>query len=300
MKINLNHLYQFYMTAKEGSIKKSSKVLHITEPTISKQIKDLEEFLDIQLFDRVNNQLKLTEQGRDIMEKSDKVFTAVEELEASIGKSRSGLQNRIKIGAVPLYYPYLMNIFNMNFHEDFAAEASFYSGDEDKISEQLQEKKIDIAVADFPLSISDFYSIKVLDLNLVCVGSRVYEHKKKEDINSILETTPLIEYSGKSKTQEDLAKFCSHHKINPKTRIVVECFESAKTAAIQDRGVAIVPEFSIVNELKSGLLHKLDHFDFVPSSVWMFVLESRTNEPLIKAAIEHASKLEQILIPSIA
>ena len=46
-KINLNKLYYFYIVAKEGSVKSASEKLHLTQPTISSQIKELEEDLSL-------------------------------------------------------------------------------------------------------------------------------------------------------------------------------------------------------------------------------------------------------------
>ena len=59
--LNYHHLFYFWITAKEGSIKSASKKVGIGQPAISTQIRTLEEYLEQNLFERKNRALVLTE-----------------------------------------------------------------------------------------------------------------------------------------------------------------------------------------------------------------------------------------------
>ncbi len=72
--LNYNHLYYFWVSAREGSIVKSSSKLFVSQPTISAQIKSLEESLKEKLFNRVGRRLELTEAGHIALRYADEIF----------------------------------------------------------------------------------------------------------------------------------------------------------------------------------------------------------------------------------
>ena len=79
-KINFNHLYYFLMIAKEGSIVRASKKLHMTQPALSHQLRLLEEDLGKKLFDRVGRRLEINKNGELVREYATKIFRHSEEM----------------------------------------------------------------------------------------------------------------------------------------------------------------------------------------------------------------------------
>ena len=75
-----HHLFYFWITANEGSIKKASKKLRIGQPTISTKIKNLEESLEQKLFHRKNRTLVLTEAGKAVLECASQIIALGDEL----------------------------------------------------------------------------------------------------------------------------------------------------------------------------------------------------------------------------
>ena len=73
-RLNFNHLFYFYIIAKEGSIKSASEKLFVSQPTISDQLKLLESYLGCQLFLRQNRGLTLTQEGELALEYAEKIF----------------------------------------------------------------------------------------------------------------------------------------------------------------------------------------------------------------------------------
>ena len=62
-RLNFNHFYYFYIVAREGSIKSAAEKLFVSQPTISDQLKLLEEYFECKLFERKHRQLSLTKEG---------------------------------------------------------------------------------------------------------------------------------------------------------------------------------------------------------------------------------------------
>lgn len=82
--LNYHHLLYFWKVAKTGSIAKASAELKLTQPTVSEQIRLLENSLDRKLFDRVGRSLALTETGKNVYGYAEKIFALGGELTNSL------------------------------------------------------------------------------------------------------------------------------------------------------------------------------------------------------------------------
>ena len=78
--LNYHHLLYFWTVAREGSIARASKTLRLSPPTISAQIKSLEESLGQELFQRKGRGLVLTPAGRQVLDYADEIFSLGREL----------------------------------------------------------------------------------------------------------------------------------------------------------------------------------------------------------------------------
>ena len=78
--INYNHLYYFWIVAKEGGVTAASRKLHLSPSTISSQISTLEDLAGHKLFKRVSRQMLLTEMGRKTFQTANEIFVELQQL----------------------------------------------------------------------------------------------------------------------------------------------------------------------------------------------------------------------------
>ena len=78
--LNYHHLLYFYTVAREGSVTKAASVLRLAQPTLSGQIRKLEDSLDEKLFVRDGRNLALTETGRLVFRYAEEIFSTGEEM----------------------------------------------------------------------------------------------------------------------------------------------------------------------------------------------------------------------------
>lgn len=98
--LNYNQLYYFFIVANLGSIKEACKELHLTQPSISAGIKNLETNLGVQLFNRGYRKLTLNSNGMLIYSKAEKIFSLGEELLNDIATVKS-LDARTRTQFIP-------------------------------------------------------------------------------------------------------------------------------------------------------------------------------------------------------
>jgi LysR family transcriptional activator of nhaA len=98
--LNYNHLYYFWVVAREGGVVRASEELLVSQPTISNQLKELESALGHKLFDRVGRGLRLTEAGRVAFNYANEIFSLGQEMLNAMEHHAGGPALRLAVGVL--------------------------------------------------------------------------------------------------------------------------------------------------------------------------------------------------------
>lgn len=96
--LNYHHLYYFWTVARAGTIARASEELHLAQPTISSQIKMLEDSLGQKLFERQGRRLVLTDVGRTVLRYAEDIFRMGRELQHAVKGHPTGQKMRLEVG----------------------------------------------------------------------------------------------------------------------------------------------------------------------------------------------------------
>jgi LysR family transcriptional activator of nhaA len=96
--LNYNHLYYFWVVAREGGVVRASEELMVTQPTISSQLRDLESALGHRLFDRLGRGLQLTEAGRIAFNYANEMFSLGQEMANALEHQPAGRPLKLSVG----------------------------------------------------------------------------------------------------------------------------------------------------------------------------------------------------------
>lgn len=150
--LNYHHLFYFWTVAKEGSLAGAAKVLRVSQPTLSTQIRALETQLDVALFDRSGRRLRLTEVGRVAFRYADEIFSLGREFLDVVHERPVGRPVRLAVGlvfTVPKLVAYrllepalaLPGGVELEVHEDRQPE----------LLARLASHELDLVISDAPL-----------------------------------------------------------------------------------------------------------------------------------------------------
>ncbi len=152
----------FLTVAREGNITKAADVLHVTQPTLSRQLKDLEQELGKKLFIRSSHSIILTDEGMLLRNRAEEIVNMVDKLEAEFSSMEETIGGDIYIGGgeteamkhiarvakdVQVRYP------NIRYH--------LYSGNEEDITERLDKGLLDFGILIQPADISKYNYLNI-------------------------------------------------------------------------------------------------------------------------------------------
>jgi LysR family transcriptional activator of nhaA len=96
--LNYHHLLYFYTVAKEGGVARAAEVLHLTQPTVSAQVRQLERSLGERLFEKRGRRLALTDAGRVAFHYAEEIFALGREFQGVLGGLPTGRPARLAVG----------------------------------------------------------------------------------------------------------------------------------------------------------------------------------------------------------
>ena len=151
--LNYHHLRYFWTVARKGGVRKAAEELHVSQPSISAQLRLLEQSLGQKLFRRSGRNLVLTETGQLVLNYADEIFSAGRELMNAV-KQRPGKHPvRVNIGLTDAF-PKLIafQILRAAFRSEAAVHMICREGEIGPLVSHLQAHRLDIVLADEPAS----------------------------------------------------------------------------------------------------------------------------------------------------
>ena len=145
LKLDFRRMRYFVAVAEELSFSRAAQLLHIAQPPLSAQIKQLEDDLRVQLFERTRRGVRLTAAGQVLLVEARRIFIQLEQTARIVERVGSGEVGRLNLGFVPSasneVLPPLLHHFRSNFPD---VELFLEEMTPDEIVKRLQNTQIDV------------------------------------------------------------------------------------------------------------------------------------------------------------
>ena len=141
-------IMEYYLAViREGNISAAAEALHVSQPALSRQIKDLEKELGVTLFERGSRRIKLTEEGMILRRRAEEMVRLMQMTESEISRAQKKLSGEIHIGAgESLAFHVLSRIAGAIHGEYPEVRFTVTSGDTEDLMEQLENGLVDVAL----------------------------------------------------------------------------------------------------------------------------------------------------------
>lgn len=155
-------LRYFLAIAREGSITNAANFLHVTQPTLSRQIHDLEEELGQKLFVRGSHSMALTPEGMILRKRADEIVSMVDKTEAEFNSMENSVGGDIYIGGGETEAMKLIARVAKDLRESYPdIRYHLYSGNSEDVTERLDKGLLDFGILIQPANITKYDYINI-------------------------------------------------------------------------------------------------------------------------------------------
>lgn len=254
-RLNFHHLHYFWAVAKEGNLTRAAQSLHVSQSSLSTQIRALEEQLGHPLFIRSGRSLQLTEAGRMALDYADTIFALGSELQTTLQGNQQASQ-ALRIGAVAT----LSRNFQENLLRPFLGREdlriTLESGSLDELLERLALHKLDVVLTNKAVSADAqrTWQCRLLDRQTLCLVGPPRQAGQDFELSRDLDRARLIVPGRSSDIRSQFEVYCNSHGFAPVICAEVDDMAMLRLLARDSGDLALLPAVVVQDELQSGSL----------------------------------------------
>lgn len=269
LRVSLRQLQIFETVARHLSYTRAADELHLTQPAVFAQVKQLEESLGTPLLERLGRQLFLTEAGRDVLATSRETVEAIERLEMRLADRQGLKRGRLRIAIVTTakyLIPRLLGEFCTRYP---GIEAALTVTNREKLLERLVENADDLVVLGMPPVHIDVVAIPIADNPLVVVARADHALVGAQEVSlTRIAQEPFILREPGSGTRLTIERHFASHHLAPRVRMELGSNEAIKQAIAGGLGISVLSSHCLALESDQGPLHTLDVASFPLMRQW--------------------------------
>jgi LysR family transcriptional activator of nhaA len=262
---NYNHLYYFYVTAKAGGVTSASNHLRISQPSLSSQLKVLEQSLDMKLFQKAGRSIELTHSGAEVFGFCRQMFEYSEKMTEMISKKHPSATRKLTIGVSEQidrnFVADVVANFLKKYEIDKRPKVSVVSVSQGQLIDKLRFKEFDAVLSDTTLTDSSFHDLMKQEVPVVLTCSNQLAIKADSDtfnssevVRSISNNNAIqwILPSPKFKFRTDIDKFLESHGVKTKIAFESDFMSSLVHATSDEIGMGFFPIIFVNQSLKEN------------------------------------------------
>ncbi len=290
--VTLRQLRVFEAVARRLSFSRAAEELHLTQPAVSMQIKQLEEAAGLPLFERIGKKVYLTEAGGELARRARLVAQQLREADEALAALRGVRGGRLNIAVVSTakyVAPSLIALFRQRHP---AVKLKLGVHNRQMVLRQLQENEVDLAIMGLPPQELPAVAQAFAKHPHIIVAAPVHPLAKKRRIRpaQLADEEFLIRESG-SGTRGAMERFFAAHGVTVKGMLEMSSNETIKQATMASMGIAFLSAHTVGLELSIGRLVKLDVVGLPVIRQWHVVhLENKRLSPAAEAFREFLLK----------
>lgn len=297
MNYTLHQLQIFLKVTQTGSITKAAEELHLTQPAVSIQLKNLQDQFDIPLTEVIKRKLFITDFGMEIARAAEAILNEVYAINYKTLAYKGKMSGRLKISVVSTgkyIVPYLITDFMKTYGD---IELILDVTNKTQVIKSLENNEIDFALLSVMPEKLMLGKIAMMNNELFLIANRDFETTGNEYDPHILESLPLIYRENGSATRQLMENFIEMSGLIVSKKIELTSNEAVKQAVLAGLGCSIMPLIGVKNELLNGSLKIVPVKGLPIVTVWNLVWMKQKKFSPVATAFRHYIMLhyEQIM-----
>jgi LysR family transcriptional activator of nhaA len=290
--LNYHHLLYFWTVAREGGLVPAGKVLRLSHPTLSAQVRALEADLGEKLFVKVGRKLTLTETGKLVYRYAEDIFSLGAELRDAVKGRAPGRTLRLNVGVVDVVPKLIVrSLLQPALQLEEPVRVVCHEDSYERLLSDLALHTLDVLISDAPVpagSVIRAYNHLLGETGVSFFGTPALTRAYKKRFPSSLDGAPLLLPLESSPLRRSLNQWFDRHGLRP--RVVVECEDSALLKVFGADGIGIFPaptvmQHSICKQYGVSIIGRVDG---VRERFYAISAERKLKNPAVVAITEAA------------
>ncbi|QDH78312.1 LysR family transcriptional regulator [Echinicola soli] len=288
-------LQVFHTVARRLNFTKAAEELYISQPAVTKHIRQIESHYQVKLFDRQGSKISLTPAGKTLFEHAEQIFTIYRDLEFELNHFTKDHRGELRIGASTTIAQYVLPPILAAFHEKFHdIRLSLSTHNTEQIGKSLENGEIDLGIIEGQTKQSQFKYTEFTKDEILLIARADHPLAKKESIDTqeLLEVPLLLREPG-SGTLEVIA-----HALKPlglklgqlKKEMQLGSTESIKGYLMNSNAMAFLSVFTVLDELHSKKFNVIEVNNLNIERSFLFIQPHGTKEGIADLFMKFAQR----------
>ncbi len=279
LHLTLRQLKVFESVARHLSYSRAAEELHLTQPAVSMQIKQLEGNISLPLFEQLGKRIYLTDAGRELYQYSRSISQQLADMEVALDELKGMERGKLNISVVTTanyFAPHLLAKFCQRYK---GVTVSLNVSNRETVLKHLSDNLIDLAIMGQPPEDLDIDSESFIENPLVVIAPPDHPLCKEQHIpvKRLAKEIFLVRESG-SGTRGAMERFFAAHEVKINKGMEADTTEAIKQAVQAGMGLGIMSQHTAELELETNRLKILDVQGFPIIRYWHVV--NRKNKRL--------------------
>ncbi len=277
LSLNYHHLRYFRAVATAGALGLAARKLGVSQSSVSSQIRQLEQTLGHQLFDRQHKSLILTEAGRIALEYADAIFRQGDELVGVLNNVSGARRRVLRVGTVAtISRNFLMERLRPVLEQPHIEVVQRSGGLGDLLS-RLASHMLDVVLSNQPAmrDAASAFHTHLLSSQKVSLVGPARSKGGKFRFPTDLEHYPLLLPSQENALRAAFDLILERHRIHPRILAEADDMATLRLLATEGVGLALVPPVVVRMELQNGTLKELHRFNDLEEHFYAITVSTR-------------------------
>lgn len=246
--------------ADTGTFSRAAEHCQIAQPSLSQQIRKLEEDLGAKLFDRLGRSVRLTEAGRAFLPHARAILDQIDVARTSVADKHADLHGSVAVGVIPTVAPYLLPRYTAAFAKQYPdAKLRIVEETTAVLVEGLRDLSIDVAILALPLRYKD---LELFPIRTEPLFAALRRGDPRASAGSLalkdLRGEPFVMLRDGHCFRDLSIGACAHARVTPKIAFESGQFSSLLGMVAAGVGVSLIPEMAIDRNIRCSYVRLRD------------------------------------------
>ena len=254
--MELHQLRYFCAIADSGSFSRAARQTHVSQPSLSQQIRKLEDELGVRLFDRLGRTVRLTELGQTFLPRARAVLRELEAARGDVDHQKDFVGGAVTIGVIPTVAPYLLPPYLSDFSRKFPqARVTVVEEITPVLLERLHAATIDLAILALPIRGHEYETFSILTERLFAALPKRHRLARSSAVSlKDLRSEPFLLLRDGHCFRDTAVAACDRARLHPQIVFESGQFSSLLSMVGAGMGVSLVPEMAIDKQSRCAYL----------------------------------------------